>query len=168
MPLLESDEVPARSVMTDAMRLAIDGYQLVEEDTENTLGLAIRLVDGQRQFDNVKMFSAVDNRQGAIECDLRRPLLQAIVNFFNAGGSPDDLLEYASALVHSPQLQHEGYELAGIVEEIDREVYYITKDARVIRVVPGVTWEYVSQEELEDQDDEETTSALTGGPAEED
>jgi hypothetical protein len=162
MSLLASDEVPARSVMTDGMRLAIDGYQLVENNTENTLGLAIRLADGQNQLENVKMFSTVDNRFGRIQRDVHRPLLQAIANFLNVGGDPGDLLEYAESLAPCPQLVQPNYELAGVFEDVDREVYYITKDERVIRVFPGITWEYVPKEELEDQDDEETSSVFAG------
>jgi len=154
---LEPGEVAARTVMTDQMRLAIDGYQLIDDDTDGTLGLAIRLVDGQNHFDNVRMFSAVRNKQGQVDKDLHGPLLQAMTHFLNAGGDPADLKEYADDLAHCPKLNHKGYELAGIFEDVVREVYYITKDERVVRVFPGITWEYVSQEELEEQHEEDST-----------
>ena len=84
-----------------------------------------------------------------------RPLLQAIVYFLNAGGDPADIEDFASTVGHMPQLDYREFELAGVREYNDREVYYVTSDQRVIRVFPGVVAEEVSQEELE-SDEEDT------------
>jgi hypothetical protein len=149
--IVDDEYVSARAVMSDVTRLAFDGYQLADRDTENTVGLVITLMDGARQLGSWRGFSAVRNRQGEIAKELARPVLQAMVHFLNAGGAPADILEFAGLAEHMPQLNYRGFELAGVRDESDREVYYITDDQRVIRVFPGIMSEEVSQEELDEE-----------------
>lgn len=162
MALLGDDEyISARTVLSDATRLAFDGYKLVDTDTENTIGLTVQLMDGQRQHLLLKnVFQAVRNRPGEIARERARPLLQAFAHFLNAGGSPGDLVDYAHTFAQAPQIEYRDFELAGVYEEVEREVYYIiTKDQRVIRVCPGIMSEEVSKEELEDDEEDSEEGA---------
>lgn len=154
--------VSARSVISDTTRLAFDGYRLVDSDTENILGLTMQLMDGQREINRwPNVFQAVRNRPGEIAKDRARPLLNAVVQFLNAGGDPEDISSMVPSTCCLPKIEYKDFELAGVYETVEREVYYITKDDRVIRVFPGIMSEEVSEEELNEEDDEE-------GPSEDD
>ena len=154
------DYVPARSVVPDRQRLAFDGYKVVDSDTESILGLSLHLQDGQRRIQSwPNVFQAVRNRPGEIQKELARPLLQAVANYLNAGGDPDAMRDLVDFTMFPPKLSFPGFELAGVREESDREVYFITTDRRVIRVIPGVISEEVSQEELDSTNEEDCEEA---------
>lgn len=150
--------VDARAVISDAMRLAFDGYQLIDHDTENTVGMSLRLTYGQNVMGLwPHVFIAVRNQDGIIAKERARPLLLAMVHFLNAGGDPADICSMLPMPESLPKLEYPDFELSGVYDESEREVYYITKDKRVIRVIPGLLSEEVSQEEL-DEDEEEDAS----------
>lgn len=156
MPSVDDEYVSARDVMSNEQRLAFDGYQLIDSDSDKMLGLTIQLMDGQRQISKwPNVFQAVKNRPGETAKQLYRPVLQAVVHFLNAGGDPLEIADLAQTVESMPMLRHNGFTLVGVHDDVARDVYYVTDDKRVIRVTPGLISEEVPEDELEIIDDEE-------------
>ena len=153
MPKLDDGYISTLDVISSEQRLAFDGYKLEDTDDEGSLGLTIYLTQGQRRLGGwLNIFQSADNNDGYIAKQLARPVLQAIVHYLNAGGDPQELEALFGPAWNMPKLNHHGFKLAGVYDESNREVYFISSDNRVVRVVPGVVSEEVSQEELDEED----------------
>lgn len=147
-----SDVIQAAAVLKDEQRLALDGYKhAVSFGGEAGLtSLSVVLTSGQQELGGRVHVAHVENSpEGLAEYTRLVPLIEAIVGYLNAHGSPKTLLAIAQRLEPLPQLSTADFKFIGLEqEELDRRVYFKSlKDGRYVRVFPDEFAEFLSDME---------------------
>lgn len=141
------EDVDSSSVMSKAQRLAHDGYKSSAEVEGTNVTVYIHLDEGQHRLQSRPVLNMALGQPDNMRMSC---LIDAIVDYLNAGGATADVHYVAEALKGLPVLKPEGYELLAIDQSLERELYYGGADGSIIRVHPGLFSEELTTEQLEE------------------
>ena len=141
---MADDSIRAEDVLSDEMRLALDGYRLdvIAAEHDEVLGRVTLQAVGE---EHARVVIALDK-----QCPTREEaILRAMLGFLNTGGDPARLSAMAEQVATLPHIEPNDCTVLGTYGYVGWVSYYQHTDGRIFEVQHGLCTAELTQAELD-------------------
>jgi len=133
----EPPKVGKLFTLDDPYSLATDGYRLEVTRNEGHIEARVLWTKGAVTVSVLPYIIDTDaTTPSRAEATRSIPLVSAMLDYLNAMGHPDRILELAAMVASCEPIEHPGYEFFAVTEQVHRFVYFTDDEGTSYEVVP--------------------------------